>query len=48
MVFPLEAVELIKNLWRDRVNKVAQLPGNRPGKANGRMLFLSNKSRKEM
>ena len=24
MVFPLEAVELIKNLWRDRVNKVTQ------------------------
>ena len=29
MIFPLKGVELIKNLWRDRVNQVAQLPENR-------------------
>ena len=35
MVFPLEADELIKNLLRDRINQVAQLPGNGPEKPTG-------------
>ena len=49
MVFPLEAVELIKNLRRDRGNQVAQLPGNRLEKPNDEGYFSpTNPARKEM